>query len=494
MKTDSTVLVYTTSGMSLPHLAIEREVLEKKLFQFNRKILLKCSGGLNTCYFNPVHNLLGCALCQSRTEANIKSRYKFDRVYNIQKKGNNYDNVIIEITSLTELMAYKYKEIEIGRGIGSSLISITRNSKLNIYNYTYFIENSLKQAMQLVDQIEKIVNDNNVSDVILFNGRFFEHFPILSYCLQNKINYYTHEKGANFNKYQLIKNHTVHSISYRKRQIEEVWNNYQGNNNKIADQWFLNKRKGIISTETNFTLGQTKGLLPKGFDKSFHNITIFNSSEDEFKSIKEWDHELFDTQNEIIIKIAKSLKSNKKIRIYLRFHPNLKGIAREQIDEIIKAKLSNVIIISPESKISTYRLMSNSNKILSFGSRTSIEAAYWGTPSIIYGKSFYESLDSLYKPANYTSLIELLENFNLKAKSGIDLLKAALFLQERGNQLEFAEIINKNNVYYKNKRLKKHYPLIIFYFFCSLSNLGIWRNNFKEFYNKKLSFKDLLKI
>jgi len=486
-----TVLVYSTTGLSLPHLSIEKEVLDKNLDGYDRRLLLKCNSELRSCYLNPTHNIIACALCKQRTKKYIELAFDFDKIFTLDRQ---YDQIKVDFDSIkdiSDLMEYSYKGIEIGRGIGSSMISIKRNYKLNLEDYKSYILDLLTQSKALVDQIDKIVKAENITDVFLFNGRFFEHYPILAYCRLHGINFHTHEKGANFSKYQLIKNNTVHSIDYRKEQIEAVWNNFGPEKEKVANAWYRNKKDGKITSEINFTTDQNDSELPTGFDKSKHNITIFNSSEDEFKSIKEWQHTLYKDQCEIIIKVCRELENDKSLRFYLRFHPNLKGLAYGDLARLEDARLSNLVILRPESTVSSYQLMLSSDKVLSFGSRTSIESAYWGIPSVIYGRSFYESLESLYNPSSFVELVGLLRDKNLNNKNGVDLLKAALFLQERGHKLDYADIKSKNEVFYKGKSISDSFAKAIPYLKLSMSELKLWNNYFKILKGRSLNIKDI---
>ncbi len=494
MSTDKTLLVYATPGISLSHLAIEREVIENHFDHYQKKILVRCTGQLPSCSLNPVHNNIACHLCRKRTQVNVVDQFDWDKIYSPPQASREHNIELNPFDTVDELMAYSYRGIEIGRGIGSSLISISRDADYDPRINHELIDRFISQAKALVDFYHTILEAHRVTDVLLFNARFYEVFPLKELCKSLGINYYTHERGANFSKYQLIQNNTVHSIAHRKESMNALWNEAGPDKFEIANTWYKEKKEGAIKTETDFTVGQKSEELPRGFDPSIHNVSIFNSSEDEFKSIKEWSHDLFENQNEIIIRICQAMRSNSKVKFYLRFHPNLKGISTRQLQELNAAGLNNLEIIRPESSISTYALMLASDKVLSFGSRTAIESAYWNIPSITYGKNFYQSLDSLYNPKSFEELIALLNDLNLKSKKGDDLLKAAYFLQERGMPLRHVQAKSKNEVYYKNKRLqtfKKDYFGILKVLVGSKVK---WKFNFEKFNMRKLGWRDLSKL
>lgn len=68
----------------------------------------------------------------------------------------------------------------------------------------------------------------------------------------------------------------------------------------------------------------------------------------------------------------------------------------------------NLTVIDAESDISSYDLLFNCEKILSFGSTVGIEAVYWGKPSIQLGHAYYNDLCATYKPFTHTKAIEMI--------------------------------------------------------------------------------------
>ncbi len=485
------LLIYSTTSLSLPHLGIEMESINR-LSKFYNLHLVYCNGSLKSCYFNPCHNVIGCSLCISRTEENIVKRFKLKSVSTISRTEDS--ETYGPFSNSDELMNFSWEGYNIGRGVASSIISILRDVNFDPAQYKFWINTLLTQSISVVKKMEDLFKRYNLESVLLFNGRFAEVFPVLEYCRKNNIEYYTHEKGANFTKYQLIKNSTVHDISTRILMMNSLWNNYDVNaRDWEAVNWFQSKRKGTNETETNYTSSQTQGKLPLNFDEQKHNIIIYNSSEDEFKCIPDWSHDLYSSQLDIIVRICKKIKNN-NIQFYLRFHPNLKGISKDDINYLNSYNFENLEIIAPESKIDSYTLLQVADKVLTFGSRMSLEAAHEGKSSIIYGKSFYNSLNSLYTPDNFDKLIELLINTKLIPKSSDDFKKAALFLKERGNNFLASKIVSKNHVFFHNKKLSPRSLKSIFKLLSLLKDLKLWKYLRSEVYNDSLSFNNILKL
>jgi hypothetical protein len=98
------------------------------------------------------------------------------------------------------------------------------------------------------------------------------------------------------------------------------------------------------------------------------------------------------------------------LHFYLRIHPNLKGVThRDHMDLYQLKQYPNITIIPPESMVSTYALMDACEKVVTFGSTTGVEASYWGKPSILVGRSYYEMLDACYHVKSKEELAEALK-------------------------------------------------------------------------------------
>jgi hypothetical protein len=160
-------------------------------------------------------------------------------------------------------------------------------------------------------------------------------------------------------------------------------------------------------------------MLPDDYNENERNFVIFNSSEDEIVSLGgEWDEDnLFESQVESIRFVLEHLPEN--THLYLRIHPNLKGLNAEYHTNLYKLKDKRLTIIPPESPISSYALMDIAEKVLVMGSTMGVESCYWGKPVISLHKSEYYYLDVAYNPQSKDELVKLLdENLTPKDKKG----------------------------------------------------------------------------
>lgn len=488
-------LFLSNMGLSPLHLGTELELLDQSIQAGEDVYILKCNNQFDSCYFNPCHNLLGCAICTARTD-------RFHQLLGIPKSNifsiefllHEIDNIVPTFKSLKELINYEYQGVNIGRGVASSVISLERNYEiLENDRQVQLINVQFKMALNALLNYRKIIEKIEPDEVYLFNGRFAEQFPLVEYCRTKKIQFYTYERGANNKKYQLFKNSLPHSIKTRKQIMHALWKEGDERINKrIAQEWFEAKRAGKNTDDKNYLGKQKKNKLPKTFNPNQHNIAIFNSSEDEMKAIGEWENDLYANQNEAIGKIIKSCGDlDPNIHFYLRMHPNLGKVDNQQTKELYSLHADNFTLIPPFDPIDSFALVEACNTSITFGSTIGIEASYWGKPSILFGKSFYDDLDCVYVPSSYDELFKLILERDLQPKSKEHTLKYGYFVNSFGEESINFNFNGKYESTFKGVKMDRitlnTFSKVVKY----ASRFPLWKKLNKVILNRKLSFNDL---
>jgi hypothetical protein len=221
--------------------------------------------------------------------------------------------------------------------------------------------------------------------------------------------------------------------------IQARWLSFDGDAKQCAADYYTYKRSGgVINDSKAYVLGQQAGLLPVDWDASKHNIAIFNSSEDEFAALGgEYDKTLYRNQTEAITRLCESLHDDPDVVLWLRIHPNLKDIGWSFATRLrdLQPKHANVRVIAGDSPVSSYSLLDACAITLSFGSTMGVEAAYWGKPSILVGRSVYERLGSVYTPKTHEEVVALVRRRDLAALPVEGAYKVALFWSKGGHSL-----------------------------------------------------------
>ena len=200
----------------------------------------------------------------------------------------------------------------------------------------------------------------------------------------------------------------------------------------VGRSFFESKYNHTFSGDKDYTINQVASKMPDNWDKSKKNYVIFNSSEDEFTAIgDEYDKsKVFRTQYEGILYIANFFKDRDDVNVYLRIHPNLSNIRYRYHTDLLGLadQFCNFYVIRGDSNVSTYALMQAADKVITFGSTTSLEASYMGKPVITLCRNSLSGIDICYEASSVEEVRKLLMADELKAKPQTESIKCGYFL------------------------------------------------------------------
>jgi hypothetical protein len=422
-----------------PHFGAFLDEAEKFRREGHEIHMLVCNGAFDICTTNVSKNLDACSFCAKYTNKLINKVSRDIRIHRIKKYFDNsvkYRNFIYN--SVDDIKQIKYKGVKIGFACLSTYISKTRNLNpiINSKSRSDF-DYLLLQSRILTDAIGNALDDIRPALVYVFNGRFFDSRPVLDIARQKKIDIKCMDVDQYANKIfvkQISYNATLQNIKGDMSRLNHAWNSptvSHGDKIKIAHDFFQKKRAGIYIDDTVYIKNQEKGLLPSDFDKGKQNIVIFNSSADEFAAVDDEYSKLciFKSPIDGMEYIFRTFKNNKKIHFYLRIHPNLSGIKYKYHTDLylFQKKYSNVTVIPPGDKVSSYDLLDAAEKIIVFGSTMGVEATYWNKAVILLSGCRYYYLDACYKPKNQLELKKMIVS-KLKPKEKNDALKYGYYL------------------------------------------------------------------
>lgn len=410
------ILVFSPYAINNPHYETELEIIQKHLDQGDQVVMLACNNHLWSCDVNLTHQLNTCLQCISRRvkgldllseEITVKPLYYLtaDQQQEINNLPKNWQNI-------EQLKNFTIENFDIGYGVLSSLVSYLRDPQPDLAKYQEIIYRLLKTSLAVYRSIQNYLQTTEFQRVYIYNGRYAPMRAAFRASQSCQIDCFLHERGHALDYYMIYENALPHDLTYIQKLMYKSWSEATTNidqRQEIASQFYLDRTQGISHNWVAFTKEQTDGLLPQNWQPDLNNIVIFTSSEDEFVAIGDlWQNPLYNNQLEGLATIINSVADDQNMHIYVRIHPNLKNVQNSQ-SEILKTWRSpHVTIIPPDSPISSYSLLKNANKIITFGSTIGIEAVYWGVPSILAGQSFYRALGGTYQPNSHEQLIEML--------------------------------------------------------------------------------------
>ena len=426
---NKTILVQTTYQPT-PHLETELEIMERLLDNGNTIYWIICKGDFKVCFNNPNHKEMDCKICFSRVNnglnllrKNVLNHKNLKVIkYNEFLNQNNFENRFSFkndfFSNIKELKKISYKTYDSGMATASSLVSFTRDHNPDLSLHKDFIYKGLLTGAYLFEVFQIIISKIKPDLVLLFNGRFIENRPLLRVCQEQKIHYATHERGGKIDNFLFRINSIPHSIDTISLEIENLWKNSKDNKEEIGKTFYTNRIKRVEDAWYSFTKEQQVGRLPETLKNNDNKkiITIFNSSLDEYEGLEGFGPFFYSNDNEGIKQICKSLENFANIKLYLRIHPNLKGLKNSQnsfIDNQI-ANLTSVEIISAQDSVDTYSLINKSDIVIVFGSTVGIEAAFAGKNVVLLGRAAYENLKCFVIPKSHNDLIRILTDKSFK--------------------------------------------------------------------------------
>ena len=473
---DQTILVQTTYHPT-PHLETELEIMERLLKQGNTIYWIVCQGDFQVCFNNPKHKEMDCKVCYSRVNKGIEVLrknvlnnanlhiLKYNEFLKLKdfKKADFTNN--FTFSQFKDLKAYYYKSYDCGMATASSLVSFTRNHEPNLSEHQDFINRGLHTGAYLYETFHLIVDKINPDLVVLFNGRFIENRPLLRVCQQKNIDYATHERGGKINKFLFRINSIPHSIKTISAEMESFWENAGNDRNEIGSTFYNNRIKRVEDAWYSFTKEQQEGRLPESFNNNDGKkvVTIFNSSLDEYEGLEGFGPYFYSNDNEGIKQICESLETYLNIKLYLRVHPNLKGLDNSQnkfLEEKI-SKFTSIEIIAAEDSVDTYALINKSDIIIVFGSTVGAEAAFAGKKVILLGRAAYENLNCLIIPKNHEEVMSILtdDNYVFPELNPEEPLKYGYWNESFGIENKYYQPINLGKGKYKGKQIKANFIL-----------------------------------
>jgi len=259
--------------------------------------------------------------------------------------------------------------------------------------------------------VGRLLDTRDFDRAYVFNGRYAPLRGVLRACQERAVDCFLHDRGSVLEKFALFENALPHDIKKAEERIQLAWESAANpsERHQVAGRFFEERASGITRNWFSFVDQQMKGLLPESWDPDHHNVVIYTSSEDEMVAIgDEWRNPIYRDQINGLKRIVEDARGNPRLRLYIRVHPNLRGQTTDDLKRVMALHGNGVEVIPADSNVSSYALLRAADTVVTFGSTIGIEAAYWGTPSILAGNCFYRRLGSTYNPKDHRELTSLL--------------------------------------------------------------------------------------
>jgi hypothetical protein len=398
------------------HFESELELIANAIERNDEIRVIKCHGHLPACFMGRKNSIVQCMTCQSMFHKGMKlAGVSKEHILKLPYCKNSIQNVPFAFQNMDDLLSYQYKGVELGMSAASTYTWLHhREHKFDPKADKGELRRDIMAGVMVYAGLQQIVIRFRPDKMVFFNGRFPIVRSMLRFCEQEKIEYQIHERCGDEKRYWLIDNSTPHTIDYCSKEIAKIWKDGSSDKIEKANQWFIDRRKGFQQGWYSYVQQQQTNLLPPEIyeNKGKKIIAVYNTTIAEYFGVKEWDFGIYKDQNKGIERILSDFDNVQNVLFFIRIHPNLKNNdLNSQLVELheINKRHKNMILIPPDSPVSSYALLDACDTVLVFGSTVGVEACYWGKPVILASRAYYESVHACYQPKSHEELVSMLK-------------------------------------------------------------------------------------
>ena len=436
------ILVYAPLAYSTPHFETDLEIAQRHLDLGDDVELVLCDAELSSCQLNPKHELARCVQCVSRSLQGAGQLSERVKVHGLLTALEPEDRARLAslpraFPSQLALGQFTFDGFDAGMATLSSLIDFTRSLTIDPQVLATVIHRTIHSSVATFLALKRLLAAGRYDRVYIYNGRWSMMRSAVRACEQLGVEYYTHERGADFHKFAIHRNALPHDKGCFRGQAEAAWAHAGGNPQTLplAESFFTERRQRVEKNWFSYTKQQESGRLPADWDRPARRLVLFTSSEFEFAAIGEGaTGRIYPQQSAGLRRLARCLAAQSPAtHLWVRVHPNDNNPVAVKTWTETAAGLANVTLILPAEKVDSYSMLDGADRIITFGSTMGIEATYWGKASICADHSFYDGLDAQYEAANETDLIELLCRPGLAPKPRENALRYGFYLNTAGD-------------------------------------------------------------
>lgn len=278
---------------------------------------------------------------------------------------------------------------DLGWGILSSVVSVTRDSTASPATQAALFRRYCETSLLVFWKAREIIEREQPTEVLLFNGRFASTRAVLRAADSLGVRWLIHERGGSKDTYQVL-DFIPHDLDRLQQEMAALPEQVCREHGPV---FFENRRNRVEKAWHSFTKQQQEGRLPAEMREPGDWVTFFTSSEDEMLSIGDRFHNTaFPTQWEGIEAVARCVAQVPGLRLCVRVHPHVarkSGADRRKWSDL---GMPGVVLVGPEDACDSYALIDRSKVVATYSSTIGVEATYWGKPSLVLARTFYDRL------------------------------------------------------------------------------------------------------
>jgi hypothetical protein len=278
---------------------------------------------------------------------------------------------------------------DIGWGALSSTASVRKDSTITLANDRELLRKYLAASILVYEKTRELIDSLRPEAIMLFNGRFATTRAAMRAAEVMGVPWKIHERGADKRHYW-VTDCLPHDLDRIQQLIRE---RFDPERSTAGHAFFRARRDRIERAWHAFARHQEQGRLPMDMRDGDEWITFFTSSEDEMIAIGDrFENVTYPTQESAIQALAAAVATIPGLRLCVRIHPHIALKSERDRRKWQALELPGVVVVGPSDKVDTYALIDRSKVVCTYGSTVGVEATYWGRPSLLFGRSYYDQL------------------------------------------------------------------------------------------------------
>lgn len=405
------------------------------LFEGNVAALLKnkgfivdallCGGAVKYCdnLDSTNKSYLRCQLCIYE-QNEFSDTFKVNSLYVdnlIDSEELNEIKLFSNNLDFSQSSFFNFRGVNFKRSLMSALQLYYKTAEIDVKKYRNSYIGFTETICKNIVALDKYFSKHTVDFVLLSHGVYSTWGTVQEYCQAKNIKFVTW--GREYNGAGIIAAHNDSYLSEPMYESDSVWDAQalSFTQRQLAIS-YLESKTGIrndIKDYVNYHKG-TKRILPAEVTKK----TLGLNEEiviGLFPNIP-WDGQAFRPQkifkdiNEWIFETIKFFRTKKNTKLIIRSHPAELGneSCGETMAQVIMRHFgsnlpANVIILPPDSPISSLSVASISNGCILYGSTVGYETMFIRKPTILASDFFYSNKDITFDPKSESEYFQYIE-------------------------------------------------------------------------------------
>ena len=310
--------------------------------------------------------------------------------------------------SRDDISAISYDDFfDMGWGVLSSAISMTRSANISPSVHRRLLTRLLASSWLLYHKTQEMIETCKPDTVVLFNGRFATTRAVLRASEKLEVRWLTHERGCDLNHF-LVTDCFANEPECFQRLLDQ---HCKLHGLEAGHDFFQQRRGRTERAWHSFVKHQEQGRLPEAVAAGGDWVTFYTSSEDELAAIGDSVIDpLYPLQMDAIRCLADAVQQIPGLRLCVRVHPFVAQKSAKDRRLWDELQIADAVVVGPGEKVDTYALLDRSKVVASFGSTVGVEATYWGKPSLLFGRSLYDSLGACERAGDLEHVANFLRN------------------------------------------------------------------------------------